>query len=235
MKYANNLYLTDLSDVSKTIYQAGQRYIKWVNKQESPRGIKSPAYLVKLFYLDYLTGARIGEMLREPYPKLQRDKINRHEIVIVTKINQKHWKSKKEGLREMMIQMIPIRGPYETAMWEYVTDEWGNTNTGSWLSSFGGYKARNSITNRFKHHFKATLTDGSNIYEDRGIPPHVLRHLRAYNLLLNRGYEESFIQVFFGWSRKAMLEHYTYIKLALQGKQLKQMVERMLGDSDDDE
>lgn len=247
-KYGNNLYLTDLSNISKEIYQIGLRRQMQLMKLKTPGNSKNPTNLTKLFYLTYQTGARIGELIRDPYPKMTVANYKKWTIMHVDKINEKHWKEKKHldqitgkidrygnnikktdfenSVREWMPQNIPIDDVSDKLMWDFITDDGGSLNN-TWLKDYT-YSQRQSLHHRFAYSFRARLTDGS-ITKVRGITPHILRHLRAYNLLFNKGYEMSFIQAFFGWTKAQMLtDHYVYIKNALKNREQMQILERML-------
>lgn len=252
MSYSNNLYLSDMKDVSKSVWKIGRNFFEGRNPH-----VKYPGNLRKLFYLTYLTGSRIGELVREPYPLLQIYELEGIHVMSVKKLNEKHFTTREPlnqnepvvrvgghvlrrklnletSIRQQITQNLPIDNEYEARMWNYVTRDYTQLNTRAWLQSFGGYKSRESISHRFSRLFKANLMDEKgNAYPNHGINPHMLRHLRAYNLV-QKGYEERLIQQYFGWVSRDMLYHYTYIKRLIEDKEQREIVRRMLKKEKDD-
>ena len=194
-KNRNGWWLVDLSDISKTILEAGKAYRQELLMHQRRR-CDNPTELVKLFYLDYLTASRIGEPLKKPiYAK--RLIMDGWTIVKTSKINEKHFTS--TGEPQMMTQNLPVRTQPDKEMWDYVFEGgaygWERTFDFSPLAT---YAQRTRITEAFKNNFKTDLTDGERIYKRAGIAPHILRHLRVYNLKFNQGYDDSLVQSFLG-------------------------------------
>ena len=91
---------------------------------------------------------------------------------------------------------------------------------------FGEYpKNQPNMSAVIKRHFKTTLTDGENT-DYQGITPHILRHLRFYNVKINKGYPDDLIQSYFGWTSKDMFEHYLYIDKQVRSVEQRQILER---------
>lgn len=70
------------------------------------------------------------------------------------------------------------------------------------------------ITHKFKM-FKLPITDGKRVIENAGIVPHMLRHMRVYDLKIIHNYSNAFIQKAFGWNREMMVEYYTDVRSML--------------------
>ena len=76
-----------------------------------------------------------------------------------------------------------------------------------------GYESMmlSSITKRFRM-FKLPITDGKRVIENTNVVPHMLRHMRLYDLKIIHKYSNAFIQKTFGWNREMMVEYYLDIK-----------------------
>jgi uncharacterized C2H2 Zn-finger protein len=79
------------------------------------------------------------------------------------------------------------------------------------------------ITKKFRM-FKLSITDGKRIVENTSIVPHMLRHMRVYDLKVTHKYSNAFIQKAFGWNREMMVEYYADVRHML-GKEA--MLEEM--------
>ena len=71
------------------------------------------------------------------------------------------------------------------------------------------------ITKKFKMLFKADITNGRNRIEHGGLVPHMMRHIRAYNLRVEKHLPEYMIQRLFDW-KEGMVDYYTDIANAMQ-------------------
>lgn len=67
------------------------------------------------------------------------------------------------------------------------------------------------ITKKFKM-FKMSITDGTKIIENTNIVPHMLRHMRLYDVKINHKYSNSFIQKMFSWEREEMISYYADVR-----------------------
>jgi len=219
--YRNKLFFVEknLLDVSQEVYRMGRKALMGV--YESTRGnnhIKNISSLVKVMYFTYLTASRIGEVLKDPKPKLSMLTLNNQAIMRIEKINEKHKRT--DGSPAIIPQNLPIFSLEEKLMWDYLTaggklfdlgflDEWRPYTTGN----------RTRITNLFSSNFKTILTDGEKIYEEEGIIPHMLRHLRVYSLLYNAGLPKDLVQAYLGWKSAAMFAEYIYIEKQMKNLQ----------------
>jgi integrase len=90
------------------------------------------------------------------------------------------------------------------------------------------------ITQKFKM-FKMSITDGATIKESNSIVPHMLRHMRTYDMKINHGYSNSFVQKVFGWKKEDMVSYYADVlhMLGIQDQLVelrKRKSEQMLGE-----
>lgn len=66
------------------------------------------------------------------------------------------------------------------------------------------------ITKKFNM-FKMDITNGTTTIKNTGIVPHMLRHMRAYDMKVIHRYSNSFIQKTFTWKKEDMVSYYTDI------------------------
>ncbi len=232
--YDNALYLCNLDNVNKEIWDMGQAGYKALLESKAPNKYPYPLELTKLGYFAYFSGARIGEPLRTDRLVCYEKDHNGERIAYIEKDNEKHLSDvrkkktgqktelgaeryKKLGKRTITIANIPLNEEYDIKMWDFITnglpDERGLART---FDVFGGYEALARVSKAFKGHFCANLTDGYKTFDNHGITPHILRHLRAYNLQINRRYPAELIQAYMGWDTADMLSHYVYISKQLK-------------------
>jgi hypothetical protein len=209
---SNEFYFHDRqSSICKQIWDIGQRY--YLRMQEPvgrPRHrVKNPAQVTKAFYWDYLTGARQQEMFLKPYPTLDIVNKDGGTYAIVEHVNQKH-----KPPRNSVVESIPIFDEWEQRMWNFITDGGAETEADSIFK----YKSWNStkkahISNLFKRNFKTDLESPERkVFWDAGINPHILRHMRAYNILIEHKVPREYVITFFGWDSQYMLDHYADIR-----------------------
>ena len=243
--YRNDWWLKDLSDISKSILNIGKQYrFNIYTAKSDGRRRMNATMLTQLFYSLYLTGARVGEFLKKP-PLFRQFQDEDYTWVHVEKLNEKHFTeyeqsgttatgrpvfSHKPGAQnKVMPQNIPIDTEAEREMWDFIFE--GNqygTERKMDFSPICPYEKRTTITAAFKSSFKADLTDGEHIYRQAGIVPHMLRHLRVYNMKFNKGYDDSLVQSYLGWSSREMIEHYTYILRQIKDEEQIRQVKKYL-------
>ncbi|MEM4066536.1 MAG: tyrosine-type recombinase/integrase [Candidatus Micrarchaeaceae archaeon] len=83
-----------------------------------------------------------------------------------------------------------------------------------------------SMTAKFRM-FKTRITDGRKAV-DYHLLPHMLRHLRAYCLLINYGLPPELVRRLLGWTSKAMVDYYAEINAAMQEKEEIAIYEQMI-------
>ena len=128
-----------------------------------------------------------------------------------------------QSTRAIVTQHLPIDNEWENKMWKYIIGrerfDLANTEQVLNFDALGGYEKRSAFSHYIKAHFNTPMTDGNIIYPDDGLTPHQLRHIRVYNMLIEKGWSEVLIQSYLGWSNKDMLEHYVYIQKMLKSQQ----------------
>jgi hypothetical protein len=83
----------------------------------------------------------------------------------------------------------------------------------------------NGLTIKFKM-FKTDITDGRQIIKNTSITPHMLRHARAYDLIVLHGYKKAVVQQLLNWDTENMVDRYTDIRDMLKENELIQEYER---------
>lgn len=243
-KNKNQYFFTDLGNVSKQVYEVGKntRERSYLNMGHQGTPVKDLVGLIKLFYFLYLTGARIGEMLRDPKPKiLQTFSYKGYTFVKLQRVNEKNFDKyeitgqnsrgrpiyKGIGDREILTVNIPIDDAYDKLMWDYIFDNGANLNV-NFLGDFGGYGDRSRISHMISNNFRANLNDGERIHKQSGITPHMLRHMRDFNLRVNKGYEPESVMKIIGWHNEKMMRYYLLINKTLGDNLQLQMFDKHL-------
>lgn len=217
-KYRSLWYLADSRDICRQIWEIGQEYYKRM-QDPGKRGrhhIANPAHFTKLFYWLYLTGARQQEAFLEPRPTLEIVNKEGGTYIILQHVNQKHKQS--NGAREIVTATIPILDIWEQKMWNFITDEGLSTNAEE-IFRYDLWKSTNkaNITGLVKHSFFTNLKDeNGKVHKGEGIFPHMLRHTRAYNLLINHNIPKELVKLWMGWKLEDMLYYYAQIARIIQ-------------------
>lgn len=87
-------------------------------------------------------------------------------------------------------------------------------------------KLMSEITKKFKILFKADITNGHNRIEYGGLVPHMLRHIRAYNIRVEKHIPDYMIQRLLDW-QEGMVDYYTDIANAMQEEEEFDLYERL--------
>ena len=209
------------ANISKEIYEMGQRYYNRMQdpKKRPRRRFKSPTALVNAMYFMYLTGCRQQEVFRKPYPTMSFHEKTVDGVKLtwieITRLNQKQKKEKNK----LVDCMIPIFDEWEQKMWEFLTGG-GQVTQAEDIFMYRLWKGRRSLRERyvcelFKNAFKTTLINDNDPnrrqHKNESISPHILRHARAYDILINRSLERVDCQKILGWISDKMIDHYTDI------------------------
>ena len=222
--YKSKFFLTNMSNISKSIYEIGKKKRGEIYLRKGKQQFHNYSAMVKLFYLTYLTGARIGEMIRnDPAPKAEVIGYKGYTIVKITRQNQKNFQKSDKTKREIIISNFPVDEEFEVLMWTYIFDN-GTNNNLDFLASFGGYEKRSAISHLIESNFRTDLTDGEKIYKQAGISPHILRHLRDFNLRVNKGYPREVVKKLIGWHTEDMMDYYLQTTKTLRDMEQLQML-----------
>jgi len=222
----NMWYFHNTTDLSKQIWELGQGYYKrMINPESKPKHpIKNPASLVKLLYFLFLTGARQQEPFLEPFPIVEIVQKPEWTYVVITHVNEKHPGQKVNTV----IETIPIFDEYEKKMWEWITD-YGSAKDGESIFRYKAWKStrKNNITALFNKNFTTTLEDPNHkVHKNEGISPHILRHLRAYHVLIRHNVPREMAQIWFGWDNQNMIDYYSDIRNVMKVSDQEKMLER---------
>jgi integrase len=88
---------------------------------------------------------------------------------------------------------------------------------------------RTRLNKLVKWNFRTDLWDGRGTpLLNHGFSLHSLRHLRAFDLLIKKGYRPEIVQSLLGWSSPGMLSHYVYIRDQLKGQVQRDMITNFL-------
>lgn len=242
IKRRTSLWPTDMTNVSKLICLMGESYSDSIITAKDSLIGNNPILVRKAFYFLYLTGSRVGEILRAPYPtctlvpKIEFNNGVKKDVILVSKQNEKHFVDKEKEEREILRCQIPIfstatkedKTEYEERMWNYVLgsdkDYWKDVRLDI-FEQFGGYSSQSAFSKYISTHFKIDMVgeDGL-IRAQEGLVAHQLRHLRCYFLKINLKFTDRLTASFFGWnasSMAAMCAH--YVPLARQLRLQQQM------------
>jgi hypothetical protein len=235
----NQWFFTDLSNVSRKIYEIGRATAAQAYSGKGKNRFQDTPALVKTFYLTFELGERIGENLQTPRPRVVSvfpfKGIN---IVKIERVNEKNFEHYKVGApnkigrptfkgvgnREVITVNIPIDEEYDNKIWSYIFDNGSSMNL-DFLKVFGGYENRARLSQLIERNFRANLTDGEKIYKNAGITPHILRHMRDYNLRVNKGYPPESVQKIIGWHNEKMMHYYLMINKTLKDEEQLQFLE----------
>jgi integrase len=211
--------------ICKQVWEIGQKYYERMQDPERKphHRVKYPALLVKVFYWIFLTGARQQEAFQQPN-SLDISTVDGKTYVTIKRHNEKH---RAHGGDEITA-VIPVFDEWEQNMWNFITDGGQETQMVHILNlKLWGSIKKDNITLLFKHNFKTSLQEPKGtIHHDEGITPHILRHMRCYNVLHDHNLRRSTAQIWFGWDNQLMLDYYAHIRAVTTTKdQLKALVE----------
>ena len=231
-RYSNALWLLKLNDVSKAIYETDKRYEQWAFEHKK-RQVQL-ASKRRLFKFCYLTADRISENILKPRPTLRLSSIGKRNVVIINRVNEKHFTS--TGDRELISEVLYVNGIHEKLMWESIFPDdiipEKEYSIDYFMVPLLNEKSIDTNRTRFAHmfnYFTADMTDGDKTYKNHPFTPHQLRHLRAYNLRFNWGYDWDLIKVWLGWDNEDMKEHYVYIRKQIKNEEQLEILKRYSG------
>lgn len=218
-KRTNKWTYADLSkNISQQTWEIGQAYIvRFRDEKTKPRHLNAyPVQLVKYFYFLYLTGSRLMEPVCEPRPQINIINKDGKVYIAIHKVNEKHKALDGSG-REVIDQALPVFNQYEQSMWNFITDGGMVTDTAD-IFKFDKWRSRtkHNMNCLLKTNFRTNLRDeNGRVHIDYGITPHILRHMRAFNVIVNYGVEVPLAIRWFGWTDQRMLYYYAHIRKAL--------------------
>lgn len=224
----NHWYFADLSkNISEQVLAIGEAYNQRI-KEGSIKHINShPVQLLRYFYFLYLTGSRLMEPTRTPTPRIVLSNTEGKVYIEVQKVNEKH-KSPDGKDSDVIVQALPVFNEAEQRMWNFITDGGMSLNAedifelSQWKST-----TKYNMNGLIKSNFKADLRDpNGKLHKNQGITPHILRHMRAYSVIVNYGAEVPYAIELFGWHDERMLYYYAHIRGRLHVNTQLEMLKR---------
>jgi len=239
MIYGSRNYLAQIDNpreginVSNAIYNSAMDYYSRLRDRRQGIRMPSPANLIRYFLFLYLTGSRVSEPITKPYATISLSHpkdLAWDEMVTIQKVNLKHFDRDKNHI--VIPQNIPIFDITEKKMWQIVLNNMETTSIADVYISIrkqnGGQKRTGNLSNAIRQHFFADMkTPQGKIIKNCGIRAHNLRHLRAYNLLVERGLPSQLILSLFGWDDPKMLTYYVELSNAIRSHAQIEMLKNM--------
>ena len=216
-RYSNAWYFANTGrNACEQVWEIGQSYYQRLQQASTrpPHINKHPVQLIKYFYLLYLTGARRNELLDKPYPEIEVVNTPEGVHILVNKLNSKH--RGPQGEREIISQALPVMCTAEQDMWNFVLDGGLTTRINDILKLDTWRLSKVTISQQVKNNFRINLKDqAGDLHRNAGITPHVLRHMRAFNILINHHVPPVLAIKWFGWRKEQMLYYYAHIQKML--------------------
>ena len=234
--YKTAWYFYNPAEIDKQVFDMIQNFLS------NTRAFRNKQLWSNYAALLYLSGARSVELFLKP-PSLNKLIKNDKTYYQIHHINAKHFNDKRK--REIID--IPFRAfnVYEDGLFQYLmqgrqtmkfdfTPLLSAANMRAFAKedpehtdSASLRKIMTTVTKRFNQMFKADITNGDIRHEHGNVTPHMLRHIRAYDLWINEGMKPQFVQKVFGWKRLSMLEYYADLSRAMQTKEMLAELERI--------
>ena len=76
------------------------------------------------------------------------------------------------------------------------------------------------LSRKFAKIFKANLSDGKEAFENAGPVPHMLRHARAYDLLVTHRLPISLVQRLLGWQTRDLVDRYADVSSGIESQEI---------------
>mgnify|MGYP001626464596 FL=1 len=225
-EYKNSWFLPDMTNIDKAIVHAIEE------NSEEGNYHKNKGLWLKYATFVYLSGARRMEpFLMPPYIYLLRQE---PKIYVIRKVNEKHFN--KAGKR--IIEDTPwlVHSDYEMQLFYFLLegrkeislnfDQLLGRRLDKDISTQELRLLGSKITHKFEKNFIMEITNGEQTLKT-GIPIHLLRHLRAYELVVNKGYPPALVQKLIGWNTMDMVFYYAQIQKAMRQKEVLAMYEKL--------
>lgn len=205
--------------ISRAILEMNARFEKRYEEKWRGRHIDRPADIIRYVDWLYLTGSRKREPFLKPYPRItvSKPKGLPWRVVKVTRVIEKSFVSPTE--RTLHEQNIPIFDAAEDKLWRRVLDDYETLDLDDLFSRIEKHDNHNGITGIIERNFRADMREEATgkLLKNAPMPPHALRHHRAYNLYIERGLDDDLVVSLFGWRDSRMLGWYAYINRSSRG------------------
>lgn len=241
-QYKTNWFLYDMNNVYKVIFL--------MIKEGLANGRLSRNKELLGKYVAFI--AVSGSRRNEPFlysPTITKFEKNGRVFYKITKLNEKNFMKGKSKKRQIISPIFsPKNDKYEKALFDYLIDGRAivKLNFGSLLLSendrlneaefeVSSYEDKEKILKKRASHitrsvqstFKAKITNGHKVMENQGVNPHILRHVRAYDLVINKGIKKEMVAKLLGWSNDNMVGYYSDIKNAMRAEEMVDQYLRM--------
>ena len=213
----NNWYFNNREDVCAEVWKAGERYMTlFQDKSTRPRRhMKYPALLTKYFFFLFLSGSRCMEPVLSENMQLEVRSDSGVNYIYIKRVNEKHTEA--NGERQQIEVIVPIFCEYERKMWKYITTSGKEMNTKQIFQFEKWGMLKHDKLNKYISNFRVDLRDNNNtLRKECRLTPHILRHMRAFNMLINHRAPDSLIVGIMGWSNTQMLYYYAHIRNMLR-------------------
>lgn len=230
--YRTNLFLYDMRGIDEQIFNIVKEFM------ERTKAFRYKELWAKYFIFLYLSGARRME------PFLSNPTVSKFEeegemYYRIRRVNEKHFEGRKPR-RQLLSQLFKAWNKHEQALFEFLLGEKNEValdftplidpqNKHPEIAehlqvAYNGrdelhYRIGAQISTRFAQLFKADITNHENEkVSNTGIVPHMLRHIRAYDLLIGKDLPEGLCAKLIGW-KPVMLQYYADISRSMQEKE----------------
>ncbi len=215
--------------ISRAMLEMDAKFEEKYSKAWTGRHIDRPADIIRYKDWLYLTGSRKREPFLKPYPRISISKPKGlpWKVVKVTRVIEKSF-VKETGERTIHEQNIPIFDAAEDKLWRKVLDDYEVLDLGDLFGRVEKHDAHNGVTGIIERNFRCDMREENTgkLLKGAPLPPHALRHHRAYNLYIERGLDEALVTSLFGWRDARMLYTYAYISRSAKGQAQLQALKR---------
>lgn len=209
----NNWYFDNREDVCAEVWKAGERYMTLFQKKETRprRHMQYPAMLTKYMFFLFLSGSRAMEPILSENMQLEVRSDSGNNYIYIKRVNEKH--KEPNGDRQQIEVIVPIFCEYERKMWKYITNKGMEMNTKQIFQFDNWGRLNHRKLNGYISNFRVDLRDNNNSLKKQcRLTPHILRHMRAFNMLINHKAQDTFIIKIMGWNNTQMLYYYAHIR-----------------------
>jgi integrase len=221
--HKNQWYFEKRDNICAEIYKMGMAYLKKFDSRATTpkRHMAYPAQLVKYMFFIYLSGSRSREPLLSKDSRLELRSQNNSHYIYIKRRNEKHFDSSHNPVD--LEVAIPIFCESERLMWKFITNGGKDMNM-KYIFQFDDWarkydkkgKQRHEYLTLYMANFRVDLRDTEGVlHSNCPITPHILRHARAFNLLINHRAPEPLILGIMGWTSNQMLYYYAYLRNTL--------------------